>query len=98
MVFLYVVKTEPKGLSTLPEGGGAYCLRHDFLHYTLFTLLSSLLVTIVARLDLFMVSSQMGFGLHGIYSIAFFITAIIKMPAYRSLVSMSAPFVSHCTT
>lgn len=68
-------------------------VKRDFTHYTLFTLMSALGGSIISRLDIFMVSSQMGLNYSGIYTIAFFIVAVIEMPS-RSLLSMTSPMVS----
>lgn len=68
-------------------------VRKDFLSYTVLTLLSALGSNLVTRLDLFMVSAQMGLDYAGIYSIAFFMVAVIEMPS-RSLTAMSSPMVS----
>ncbi|MDO5035854.1 MAG: polysaccharide biosynthesis C-terminal domain-containing protein [Porphyromonas sp.] len=89
---LYVTKINPTGLRARIAPVSRE-IKQDFTKYTLFTVLSALGGTIVTRLDLFMVSSQMGFMYGGIYTIAFFIIAIIEMPA-RSLMSMSSPYVS----
>lgn len=68
-------------------------IRKDFTHYTLFTVLSALGGSIISRLDIFMVSSQMGLNFSGIYTIAFFMVAVIEMPS-RSLLAMTSPLVS----
>lgn len=68
-------------------------VQYDFRNYTLFTVLSAMGSSIVQRLDLFMVSSELGLDSAGVYTIAFFIVAMIEMPS-RSLSAMSAPMVS----
>ena len=68
-------------------------LKKDFLSYTGLIVLASLSSNIVGRLDIFMVSSQMGFDYGGIYSIAFFMVAVIDIPS-RSHISMTSPRVS----
>lgn len=68
-------------------------VRQDFRRYTLFTVLSAMGSSIVQRLDLFMVSAQMGMASAGIYTIAFYVVAVIEMPS-RSLVAISSPLAS----
>ncbi|MDN4754018.1 polysaccharide biosynthesis C-terminal domain-containing protein [Porphyromonadaceae bacterium W3.11] len=68
-------------------------LKKDFTNYTLFTVLSALGGSIISRFDIFMVSSQMGLNFSGIYTIAFFIVAVIEMPS-RSILAMTSPLVS----
>lgn len=89
---LYTSRLNPMGLRAKREPIPSD-LKRDWSRYTLFTVLSALGGTLVTRLDLFMVSSQMGFSYGGVYTIAFFIVAIIEMPS-RSLMSMSSPLVS----
>lgn len=88
----YTAKLAPRGLSASITPIDRE-LKRDFAGYTIFTVLSALGGNIIGRLDLFMVSSQMGMEYAGIYTIAFFIVAVIEMPS-RSLSSMSSPFVS----
>lgn len=92
VTLFYGVKISPGALAApiiLPERN----VQKDFRNYTLFTVLSALGSSIVQRLDLFMVSSELGLASAGIYTIAFFIVAVIEMPS-RSLSAMSAPIVS----
>lgn len=92
VTLLYSLKISPKALAApivLPER----VLRKDFRNYTLFTVLSAMGSSVVQRLDLFMVSSELGLASAGVYTIAFFIVAVIEMPS-RSLSAMSAPLVS----
>lgn len=67
--------------------------KRDFLNYTLLVVLSALGGSIVSRLDIFMVSAKMGLNYAGIYTIAFFIVAIIEIPS-RSLLAITAPIAS----
>lgn len=88
----YMVFLSPRAFTSsisLPD----HSVRRDFINYTGLTLLSALGSNIVTRLDLFMVSAQMGLDYAGIYSIAFFIVAVIEMPS-RSLTAISSPMVS----
>ena len=83
---------------------GTLSLKHDFsfvnrplrikiLKYTLFLIAGALGGTIVNQLDIFMVSSQMGLSYTGIYTIAFYMAAVIEMPA-RSITAISSPIAA----
>lgn len=83
---------------------GGTSLRHDFsfinkplrikiLKYTLFLIAGALSGNIMGQLDIFMVSSQMGFSFAGIYTIALYMAAMIEMPA-RSITSISSPLAA----
>ncbi len=88
----YMAHISPRSFTsdlTLPSPS----IRKDFLNYTGLTLVSALGSSIIARLDLFMVSAQMGLDYAGIYSIAFFIVAVIEMPS-RSITAISSPLIS----
>lgn len=92
ITLLYGLRISPRALSSpvvLPN----HSVQKDFRNYTLFTVLSALGSSVIQRLDLFMVSSELGLSSAGIYTIAFFIVAVIEMPS-RSLSAMSAPIVS----
>lgn len=92
LLFGYSLRLSPAALTArvvLPASD----VRRDFLKYSSLTLLSAVGSTIVTRLDLLMVSAQMGLTYGGIYTIAFFIVAVIEMPS-RSLLSMNQPFAS----
>jgi O-antigen/teichoic acid export membrane protein len=68
-------------------------LRKNILSYTLFLLLSVLSGGILGQLDLFMVSSELGLNYAGIYSIAFFMAAIVEIPS-RSIGTISSPLAA----
>ncbi len=68
-------------------------LRKKILHYTLFLIVGALGGNIVAQLDLFMVSSEMGLDYAGVYTVAFYMAAVIEMPA-RSILSISSPLAA----
>ncbi|MDR1601230.1 MAG: oligosaccharide flippase family protein, partial [Tannerella sp.] len=83
---------------------GSVTLKHDFsfidkplrkkiLAYTLFLLFSVLSGGILAQLDLFMISSELGLKYAGIYSIAFFMAAIVEIPS-RSIGTISSPLAA----
>lgn len=68
-------------------------LRIKILKYTLFLIVGALSGNIIAQLDLFMISSQMGLDSAGIYTIAFYMAAVVEMPA-RSITSISSPLAA----
>ena len=68
-------------------------LRKDMANYTLVWVVGALGSTILGKLDLFMVSSDLGFGAAGVYTIAFYIGTVIEIPA-RSITPMSAAIVA----
>ncbi|MDE6451102.1 MAG: oligosaccharide flippase family protein, partial [Odoribacter sp.] len=61
--------------------------------YTLFLLIGALGSSITGQLDLFMVSSQMGLGYAGIYTIAFYMATVIEMPS-RSITAIASPLAA----
>lgn len=61
-----------------------------YMGFMLFTGIGS---TIVTKVDAFMISSMIGLGGTGIYTISFFMTSIIEIPS-RATMQISAPFVS----
>lgn len=68
-------------------------LRKKILHYTLFLIIGALGGNVIAQLDLFMVSSEMGLNYAGVYTVAFYIAAVIEMPA-RSILAISSPLAA----
>lgn len=68
-------------------------LRRDFLKYTIFMVVSSVVTTIIPVLNSFMVTAKMGLFFTGIYKIATDMAALVEMP-YRALGSISKPAVS----
>lgn len=68
-------------------------LRNSFLFYTSFLILATLSGSIMGKLDVFIVSGQLGLQDAGIYSIAFYIAIIVEIP-YRSLLAISLPEIS----
>lgn len=92
VTLFYSLRISPQALRA-PIEPIAPDVRRDFRRYTLFTLLSAMGSSIVQRLDLFMVSAELGMASAGIYTIAFYVVAVIEMPS-RSLSAMSSPFAS----
>jgi O-antigen/teichoic acid export membrane protein len=68
-------------------------LRRDIFRYSIFLITVALAGTILGKLDLFMISFFMGLDSAGIYSIAFFIAAVIDMPS-RSISAISSPIAA----
>lgn len=68
-------------------------LRRDIGRYTLFLIVGALAETILAKLDLFMVSSGMGLDYSGIYTIAFNMAVVIEIPR-RSITGISSPLAA----
>lgn len=90
--FVYIFRLTPetwKARIVLPESR----VRKDFLTYSSLTLLSALGSNVATRLDLFMVSADMGLNFGGIFSIILLMVSVIEMPG-RALLSMSGPLVS----
>jgi O-antigen/teichoic acid export membrane protein len=58
-----------------------------------FMLLAGIGSNVVTKVDAFMISSMIGLGSTGIYTISFFMTSIIEIPS-RATLQISAPFVS----
>jgi O-antigen/teichoic acid export membrane protein len=68
-------------------------LRKKILAYTLFVLFGLLSGGILAQLDLFMISAKLGLSYAGIYSIAFYMAAVVEIPS-RSIATISAPLAA----
>lgn len=69
-------------------------LRKKIFKYTLFLIVGALSGNVIGQLDLFMVSSEMGLGFAGIYTVAFYMAAVIEMPA-RSITAIASPLASN---
>lgn len=68
-------------------------LRIQALKYIAFLVIGALSGGIVGRLDLFMVSAEMGLDYAGIFRIAFYIVAVIGIPA-QSISTIAAPLAA----
>lgn len=68
-------------------------LRGEMVSYSSFLLMGSLAGLLVARVDIFMVSAEMGLKYTAIYSIAYYMAVIIEMPS-RSTWTISSPLVA----
>jgi len=65
-------------------------LRKQIGNYTLFLVLSALSGNILGMLDVFMITSMKGLEFTGIYSVAFYMAAVVDIPS-RSISSISSP-------
>lgn len=68
-------------------------LRRQISSYTLFFVFASMGSLVVSKIDVFMLSAQVGLVATGIYSIAFFMSVIIEIPS-RSVSAIAQPIVS----
>jgi len=68
-------------------------LRKDIVNYTLIMLLGNLGVVILSKLDIFMISSELGYESTGIYRIAFYMGILVEIPA-RSITNISSPIAA----
>lgn len=68
-------------------------LRREIRIYTSYLILGILGGTIISKLDVFMVSSQMGLDYAGIYTIAFYMATVIEIPS-RSIALISSPLAA----
>ena len=68
-------------------------LRKDIIRYTTFLMIGGLGPLIISKLDILMVTSQLGLAKAGIYTIAFYIGSVIEIPS-RSIMSISSPIAA----
>jgi O-antigen/teichoic acid export membrane protein len=68
-------------------------LRKDILRYSLYLIIGALGSTVLGKLDLFMITSQLGLSYAGIFTIAFYMAAVIEIPS-RSISAISAPIAA----
>jgi O-antigen/teichoic acid export membrane protein len=68
-------------------------LRRDILKYSLYLIAGALGGSIIGKLDLFMVSSQLGLEHAGIFTIAFYMASVIEIPS-RSISAISSPLAA----
>jgi O-antigen/teichoic acid export membrane protein len=61
--------------------------------YMGFMLLAGIGSNVVTKVDAFMISSMIGLGSTGIYTISYFMTSIIEIPS-KATMQISAPFIS----
>jgi O-antigen/teichoic acid export membrane protein len=91
-LFVYVFKTSITSLRhnvsyvTRP-------LRKDILRYSSYLVIGALGSTVLAKLDLFMITSQLGLSHAGIFTVVFYMAAVIEIPS-RSISAISAPIAA----
>ena len=69
-------------------------LRRDIMRYTLVLIIGAIGGNIMPQLDIFMVSSNMGLGYAGIYTIAMYMGSVIEVPS-RSISAISKPLAAN---
>ncbi|MDR3184874.1 MAG: oligosaccharide flippase family protein [Prevotellaceae bacterium] len=91
-MFFYVFKTSITSL----QHNVSYVtkpLRKDILRYSSYLIIGALGGTVLGKLDLFMITSQLGLSHAGIFTVAFYMAAVIEIPS-RSISSISAPIAA----
>ncbi len=68
-------------------------LRKSIIRFTFYMLAAAIGANLVLKIDVFMVSGQIGLQANGIYNIALFMAAIVEMPT-RSLSMVAMPIAS----
>jgi O-antigen/teichoic acid export membrane protein len=89
LMFIYVSRIGPVSL----KHDFSYVdkpLRKKIRNYTLFLVLSALSGNILGMLDTIMITAMKGFDFTGIYTIAFFMAAVVDIPS-RSISAISSP-------
>ncbi|MDR3134125.1 MAG: oligosaccharide flippase family protein [Prevotellaceae bacterium] len=91
-LFFYVLKTS---ITSLRHDVSyiSHPLRKDILRYSLFLITGALGSTVLSKLDLFMITSQLGLSYAGIFTIAFYMAAVIEIPS-RSISAISSPIAA----
>lgn len=95
VVILFAYFKRLQGLKT-PRGEGRRLpkeIGRKIFPYMGFVLLAGIGTNIVTKVDAFMISSMIGLGSTGVYTISFFMSSIIEIPS-RASMQISAPFVS----
>jgi O-antigen/teichoic acid export membrane protein len=68
-------------------------LRNEMIRYMLYLLAISLMGILSTKIDIFMVSAQIGLAFTAVYSIAYYMAAIIEMPS-RSVQAIVSPIIA----
>ncbi|MDL2252407.1 lipopolysaccharide biosynthesis protein [Odoribacter sp. OttesenSCG-928-J03] len=89
ITFIYVSRIAPISLAH-DTSYVSKPLRKEFFKYTSYLIVGALGSTMLSRLDLFMVSSEMGYDYSGIFRIATYMAAVIDIPS-RSISAISSP-------
>ncbi|MDR2413491.1 MAG: oligosaccharide flippase family protein [Odoribacteraceae bacterium] len=87
--YWYVARITPRA-ARRERPAAPRATRVEFMKYTSALMIGVLGNAIAARVDLFMVSGMLGLASGGIYTIAFFMAAIIELPS-RSITAISTP-------
>lgn len=91
-MFIYVSRIAPVSL----KHDNSYVskpLRKDIAKYTSFLVIAALGNTILGKLDIFMITGEMGLSYAGVYTIAYYMGSIIDIPS-RSISAISAPLAA----
>ncbi|MDR1757203.1 MAG: oligosaccharide flippase family protein [Culturomica sp.] len=88
--FVYVCRIAPVSMRYRPIPPA---LGKEMLRYTAYLVAGALGGTILAKLDLFMISSEMGYNYSGIFRIATYMAVIVEIPS-RSIAAISAPLAA----
>lgn len=91
-IFYYVSRIGPVSLKHDPAFVGKK-LRKDFFSYTSLIVIGSLGGTLISKVDTFMVSSNLGLEYAAVYTLAFYMVAVIEIPS-RSISTISGPVAS----
>lgn len=92
LMLLYISRIAPVSLKH-DSSFVSPTLRKDVLNYTMIWIIGALGSTILGKLDLFMISSELGFDSAGIYTIAFYMGTVIEIPS-RSITPISSPIAA----
>ena len=68
-------------------------LRKEYLSYTSMLIFGAVGTSILSQIDILIISSEVGLSSTAIYTVAFYIIAVVEIPS-RSLISITTPLVS----
>ncbi len=88
--FIYVCRITPVSLVYRPIPP---VLKKEMLRYTAYLVAGALGSTMLTRLDLFMITSEIGYSDSGIFRIATYMAIIVGIPS-RSITTISAPLAA----
>lgn len=95
--FSYVARISPEKFFRVKKITIPKSLLKEGSFYIMIMFFAGIGTNIVSRVDTFMITSMVGLESTGIYSISFFIAAVIEIPS-RTTLQISAPFVSEAMT
>jgi O-antigen/teichoic acid export membrane protein len=90
--FIYLFKIGTVSLRRV-KGFVTPKLRNEMIRYMLYLLAVSLMGILSTKIDIFMVSAKIGLAFTAVYSIAYYMAAIIEMPS-RSVLAIVAPIIA----